>query len=229
MKLKRIILASGVIALSVIFPVSANAVVDTNTYVTSVPNIPATALTAGTCPSGQIVSGNNCVTQTTTQIGYSYTCTGGNTAQMGGGGTYPPGSSFGTPAEHCGYLLGGVAHYYKAWNNATSNQYDQGTLWLIVTPTCSNGSTLTNGSCVQTTVNAPVSNVTTYSCPNGYVLSGVNCMSASYATINATPIWDSVKNWFMGSLIPKVVSLTFIAIGILLAINTVRRNGKKLI
>ena len=203
---------------------------DTNTYVTAVPNVPATSLTAGTCPSGQIVSGSNCVTQTVvTPASRTYLCTG----SFQGWGAVQPNTGYGNGAGQCGYNYSssggwwGTMHYFNS--SMTTNQVDNGMEWLIVTTTCNQGSTLMNGDCVTSTTNNPVANVTTYSCPNGYVLSGVNCMSATYATINATPIWDTVRDWFLGSLIPKVVALTFIAIGIFLTINTVRRNGKKLI
>ena len=225
MKIKRIIIASAVVVLSAIFPVSANATVDTNTYVTAVPNVPATSLSAGTCPTGQTLSGLNCVVAGSSPAITENYCPSvmwfeynGVTQSYAFSST---GTAFGNPVG-CRYYQYVASEYPRRYN---------GLLWqpFSTQEACSDGSTPVNGTCSSSVFSRVAPTQTEYSCPNGYVLTGVNCMSATYATINATPIWDTVRDWFLGSLIPKVVALTFIAIGIFLTINTVRRNGKKLI
>jgi len=235
MKLKRIIIASATVALSVIFPVSANAVGDTSTYITAVPNIPAQLVAGGECPTGQTLNAGLCSTVgapngtspviNPNTVPSRYTCN--PTPSSLNSSLYTFSISLTEDAwydgNNCFYMRNGRDESFANFGSVRNPTYS-----LVPANYCTQG-TYVNNSCASLVAGSAPSATVSYYCPDGYVRTGVNCMSTSYSTINSAPIWTSVQDWFATSLLPKVVAWTVLAIGILLAISTVRRNGKKLI
>ena len=129
------------------------------------------------CPSGGTVSSGRCVTTTATSATVSYSCPAGQTLSGSNCTQTTTTTSAATPAYACaaGYLLSGTTCSKTTSTSAMANY------------SCPTGSTLSGSNCTSSNNVTTTATVASYSCPLGATLSGSNCLTASTtpATVNS--------------------------------------------